>query len=87
VIQIYRPTAQAVKINLADSELKTASKYISVGVGIYTGHPFSPKSLTEIAKQISIVTKYNYGYSLFCWEYLFTPLHNSSSKERQAVLR
>lgn len=87
VLQIYRPTAQAVEISLANSGLKTVSQSILVGVGIYTGHPFSPKSLTEIAQQIAVVTKYNYGYVLFCWEYLFTPLHHSSSKQREAVLK
>ncbi len=87
IIQIYRPTTQEVARTLTTSGIKTASQYIPVGVGIYTGNPWSRKSLTEIAEQVSVVKKHNYGYSLFCWEYLFTPLHNSSQQEREAVFR
>ncbi|MDJ0536749.1 MAG: family 10 glycosylhydrolase [Xenococcaceae cyanobacterium MO_207.B15] len=87
IIQIYRPTATEVARSLTDSGIKTAHQYIPVGVGIYTGNFWSRKSLTEIAEQVSVVKKYNYGYSLFCWEYLFTPLHNSSRQEREAVFK
>ncbi|HHP7230802.1 MAG TPA: hypothetical protein ACFCUY_08090, partial [Xenococcaceae cyanobacterium] len=62
-------------------------QYIPTGIGIYTGDPWTRKSLTEIAEQISVVKKFNYGYALFCWEYLFTPLHPSSQQERATILK
>ncbi len=86
IVQIYRPTATEVTRHIDDSGINTASQYVNVAVGIYTGNPSKRKSLTEIVKQISIVKNYNYGYSLFCWEYLFTPFHDSSNEDREAVL-
>ncbi len=85
VIQIYRITATEVANSINSSGIKTVSRYIPVGIGIYTGNLWQRKSLAEIAKQISVVKQYNYGYSLFCWEYLFTPLHNSSQQDRKAI--
>ena len=72
--------------HINNSGIQAASQYVPVGVGIYTGNPRQQKSLTEIGEQLSVVKKYNYGYSLFCWEYLFTPLHSSSNKEREVLL-
>ncbi|MGB3692190.1 MAG: family 10 glycosylhydrolase [Spirulinaceae cyanobacterium] len=87
IVQIYRPTATEVAKHLAASGINIASQYVPVAVGIYTGDPRKRKSLTEIAEQVSVVKKYNYGYSLFCWEYLFTPLHNSSKEAREEVFK
>ena len=87
IVQIYRPTATEVANNISNSGLNVASQYVPVAVGIYTGDPRQRKSLTEIAEQISVVKKYNYGYSLFCWEYLFTPLHDSSTEAREEVFQ
>ncbi len=87
IVQIYRLTATDVANNITNSGINIASQYVPVAVGIYTGNPRQRKSLTEIAEQVSVVKNYNYGYSLFCWEYLFTPLHNSSKEAREEVLK
>ncbi|WP_246141630.1 glycoside hydrolase family 10 protein [Hyella patelloides] len=85
VVQVYRPTTQQVTDSLINAGLNTAQQYVPVAVGIYTGDLYTKKSLTEIKNQISVVENSNYGYALFCWEYLFTPLKRGSLAEKEAI--
>ncbi len=87
IVQIYRPNTQQVIATLLNGGLRTASKYIPVAVGIYVGNRYQNKPLAEIKSQISTVQQYNYGYSLFCWENLFTPLHKGSNQEKEAIFK
>ena len=85
IVQIYRPTTQQVINSLTNSGLNTVKQYIPVGVGIYTGDFFKLKSLAELQSQISVVKEANYGYVLFSWEYLFTPLNRESNAEKENI--
>ncbi len=77
IVQVYRQTSQEVAQTIAYSRLEKASRYVPVAVGIYAGDFDRPKSLQEIKKQIDAATKFGYGYCLFCWEYVFSPLRQS----------
>jgi uncharacterized lipoprotein YddW (UPF0748 family) len=68
VVQIYRPDSQQVTESLLTSGIREASQYVKVAIGIYAGgDPL--KSLSEIERQVDVVKKFDYGYSIFCWEY------------------
>ena len=85
IVQIYRPTTQQVINSLTNSQLSTVKQYVPVGVGIYTGDFFKIKSLAELQSQIAVVKESNYGYALFSWEYLFTPLNRASKTEKENI--
>lgn len=85
IVQIYRPTTEQVVNSLTNSRLNTVKQYVPVGVGIYTGDFFKLKSLAELQNQISVVEESNYGYVLFSWEYLFTPLNRESKTEKEKI--
>jgi uncharacterized lipoprotein YddW (UPF0748 family) len=78
IVQIYRETSEELIATLNNSGLVEASNYVPVAIGIHTGNLQKLKSLTEIKKQKEIANKYGYGYSLFCWEYVFSPLRTSN---------
>ncbi len=70
VLQVYRKTPADVAATVNSSGIRTASRYVPVGIGLYAGWngaSFSPKALQE---QVKTVQKQGYGYSLFCWEYV-----------------
>ncbi|NJO94941.1 MAG: family 10 glycosylhydrolase [Pleurocapsa sp. CRU_1_2] len=69
VIQIYRPDSQQVTESILTSGIKEASQYVKVAVGIYAGGDPQLKSLSEIDRQVNVVKKFDYGYSIFSWEY------------------
>lgn len=85
VVQIYRPTTQQVIDSLTNSTLNTVKQYVPVAVGIYTGNFFKLKSLAELQNQISVVEDSNFGYVLFSWEYLFTPLNRESKTAKEKI--
>jgi hypothetical protein len=61
------------------------SHYIPVAVGLHTGNFETTKSLGELQNQITTIKKYNYGYALFCWEYLFTPLNKNELTAKETI--
>ncbi|NJL52724.1 MAG: family 10 glycosylhydrolase, partial [Hydrococcus sp. SU_1_0] len=69
VMQIYRLDSQQVTESILTSEIQQASQYVKVAVGIYAGGSPQLKSLSEIELQINAVKQFDYGYSIFCWEY------------------
>jgi uncharacterized lipoprotein YddW (UPF0748 family) len=69
VIQIYRPDSQQVAESILTSRIREASQYVKVAIGIYAGGTPQLKSLSEIERQVNVVKKFDYGYSIFCWEY------------------
>lgn len=69
VIQIYRPDSQQVTESILTSGIKEASQYVKVAVGIYAGGDPQLKSLSEIDRQVNVVKNFDYGYSIFSWEY------------------
>jgi uncharacterized lipoprotein YddW (UPF0748 family) len=85
IVQIYRPTTQQVINNLADAGLNIANQYIPVAVGLHTGNFDTTKSLVELQNQIATIKKSNYGYALFCWEYLFTPLNRNDRTAKETI--
>ena len=70
VLQIYRPTPEAVVASLSNSGIYTASYYMPVGVGISATWNVVPFSLNTVQKQVAAVKQQGYGYSIFSWEYL-----------------
>lgn len=70
VLQIYRPTPEAVVASLSNSGIHTASYYVPVGVGISATWNVVPFSLNTVQKQVAAVKQQGYGYSIFSWEYL-----------------
>ncbi len=81
IVQIYRPTTQAVAQTLTHSGLAEASRYVPVAVGLYTGFTNSTLTLTplsEVAQQIQWVQRQGYGYSLFTFDIL-PPLKQGDS--------
>jgi uncharacterized lipoprotein YddW (UPF0748 family) len=78
IVQIYRPTSRDIKLSIPSSGLLEASKHIPVAIGIYAGNFHNLQPRAEIDRQIAIVEKHNYGYSLFCWEYAFSFLRRFS---------
>jgi uncharacterized lipoprotein YddW (UPF0748 family) len=85
IVQIYRPTTQQVINSLANAGLNTASQSLPVAVGLYTGNFSATKSLTELQSQIATIKQSNYGYALFCWEYLFTPLNRNKQTAKETI--
>lgn len=85
IVQVYRPHTQQLIDSLTNAGLNIARQYVPVAIGIYTGNFQSPKPLAELQQQLEVAQKYNYGYALFCWEYLFTPLHKSNNKDKEAI--
>lgn len=69
VIQIYRLDSNSVYQSILTSGIKEASNYANVAVGIYAGGKKNLKPFNEIEKQVNVVEKFGYGYSLFPWEY------------------
>lgn len=69
VIQIYRPDSQQVTESILTSGIREANQYVKVAVGIHAGGDPQLKSLSEIEKQVNAVKQFDYGYSIFCWEY------------------
>lgn len=70
VLQVYRPTPEAVIASLSNSGIYTASYYVPVGVGLSAVWNVVPFSLNTVQKQVEAVKQQGYGYSIFSWEYL-----------------
>jgi len=70
VVQVYRATPGEVQQTVANSGIHTASRYVPVGVGLYTGNKAKPFNLQAVQDQVSAVEKQNLGHSLFVYEYL-----------------
>jgi uncharacterized lipoprotein YddW (UPF0748 family) len=85
IVQIYRPTTQQVINSLTDAGLNAATQYLPVAVGLHTGNFDTTKSLIELQNQINTIKKSNYGYALFCWEYLFTPLNKNDLIAKETI--
>ncbi|MGA1623573.1 MAG: glycoside hydrolase family 10 protein [Synechocystis sp.] len=70
VVQVYRATPGEVQQTIAGSGIHTASRYVPVGVGLFTGFKAKPFTLQPIQEQIKTVENQGLGYALFVWEYL-----------------
>jgi uncharacterized lipoprotein YddW (UPF0748 family) len=70
VVQIYRSSPAEVQQAVNNSGIYTASRYVPVGVGLYTGRKIKPFNLQSIKDQINAVEKQNLGHSLFVWEFM-----------------
>jgi uncharacterized lipoprotein YddW (UPF0748 family) len=70
VVQVYRSTPAEVQQTVANSGIHTASRYVPVGIGLYTGIKAKPFNLQAIKNQIQAVEDQNLGHSLFVWEFL-----------------
>ncbi|ELR96357.1 glycoside hydrolase family 10 protein [Gloeocapsa sp. PCC 73106] len=90
VVQIYRPTTEAVNQTLPSSGLFEASQYVPVAAGIYTGFSgrgLDIKSLGEVKQQVQAVQNQGYGYSLFTYEYTFGFLRLAKAKTKESFFR
>ena len=65
VLQIYRPTPEAVIASLSNSGIDTASYYVPVVVVISATWNVVPFSLNTVQKQVAAVKQQGYGYSIF----------------------
>ena len=83
IVQIYRPTTTAVAQSMVHSGLQEADNYVPVAVGLFVGGEAKFTPLTEIEKQIDLVSQSNYGYCLFCWEYTSIPIRQVISMVKQ----
>jgi uncharacterized lipoprotein YddW (UPF0748 family) len=70
VVQVYRATPAEVQQAVAASGIHHASRYVPVGVGLFTGFKAKPFTIQPIQEQIKTVNNQGLGYVLFCWEYL-----------------
>jgi uncharacterized lipoprotein YddW (UPF0748 family) len=70
VVQVYRATPGEVQQTIAGSGIHTASRYVPVGVGLFTGFKAKPFTIQPIQAQIKTVDNQGLGYVLFSWEYL-----------------
>ena len=70
VVQVYRATPGEVEETVATSGIYTASRYVPVGVGLFTGFKAKPFTIQPIQDQIKTVNNQGLGYVLFCLEYL-----------------
>ena len=70
IIQVYRSTPGEVQQTVANSGIHTASRYVPVGVGLFTGFKAKPFTMQPIKEQITVVENQGLGYVLFVWEYL-----------------
>ena len=87
IVQVYRPTVQAVETTLVHSGLQEASHHVPVGVGVYAGYREEGLDITplgEVAQQAAFVLNQGYGYSLFTYEYVFSFLCLARTKTKEA---
>ncbi len=77
VVQVYWDTPGQVQQAVANSGIHTASRYVPVGVGLYTGLKIKPFNLTAIQNQVKAVESQNLGHSLFVWEFLVLRVINA----------
>lgn len=70
VLQVYRPTPEAVTASLSPSGINTASRYVPVGVGISATWNVLPFTLETVQKQVKAIQKQGFGHVVFSWEYL-----------------
>lgn len=84
VIQVYRHDKNSFINELNQPALKSASKKIPVGVGIFTGNPQTPIEIEQIREQVEIVRKTQLsGISFFYWETLWGYMTPESPKQRR----
>lgn len=69
VIQIYRPDSDRVAQSILTSGISEVGNDTKVAVGIFAGGREALKSFDELEKQIDVVERFGYGYSIFSWEY------------------
>ncbi|AVP90078.1 hypothetical protein FR934_12465 [Synechocystis sp. PCC 6803] len=70
VVQVYGSTPAEVQQTVANSGIHTASRYVPVGIGLYTGIKAKPFNLQAVQNQVKAVKEQNLGHSLFVWEFL-----------------
>ncbi|MEB3309654.1 MAG: family 10 glycosylhydrolase [Snowella sp.] len=70
VLQVYRKTPADVAATVNSSGIRTASRYVPVGIGLYAGWNGAPFTSKALQDQIKTVQRQGFGYSLFCWEYV-----------------
>lgn len=90
IVQIYRPTVQAVEATLAQSGLAEASQRVPVAVGIFTGFlgdGLAITQLSEVTQQVELVLSRGYGFSLFTYEYTFSFLRPAGTRTKESYFR
>lgn len=70
VLQVYRPTPEAMIASLSQSGIDIASKYVPVGVGVSATPNVVPFTLETVQQQVEAVKQQGYGYAVFSGEYL-----------------
>ena len=85
VVQIYRQNSTDVAKSITHSGIHEASNYLPVAVGLFAGGNAKLTSLNELEKQINLVEKLDYGYSLFCWEYTTIPVRQVISLLKKVI--
>jgi uncharacterized lipoprotein YddW (UPF0748 family) len=72
VVQLYRPSLDSLQAELDRPELRSMTKRVPIGIGLYTG-PFNrAKSSQQIERERQAVQSSGYaGTSLFSWETTF----------------
>ena len=90
IVQIYRPTVQAVGTTLAQSGLAEASQRIPVAAGIFTGflgEGLAMTQLSEATQQVQLVLDQGYGFALFTYEYTFSFLRPARTQTKEAYFQ
>ncbi|NEQ46102.1 MAG: family 10 glycosylhydrolase [Leptolyngbya sp. SIOISBB] len=90
IVQIYRPTVQAVATTLTQSGLAKASQQVSVAAGIFTGFlgdGLAITQLSEATQQVELVLDQGYGFSLFTYEYTFSFLRPARTRTKEAYFQ
>lgn len=76
IVQVYRGSTAEVQQTINNSGIHTASRYVPVGVGLYTGRKVKPFDLKAVQSQVDTVEQHNLGHSLFVWEFMVLRLIN-----------
>lgn len=90
IVQIYRPTAQAVKTTLTQSGLAEVRQQVPVAAGIFTGfleNGLAITPLSEVTQQVELVLDQGYGFSLFTYEYTFSFLRLARTKTKESYFQ
>lgn len=90
IVQIYRPTVQAVETTLTQSGLAEASQRVPVAAGIFTGflgEGLAMTQLSEATQQVELVLDQGYGFALFTYEYTFSFLRPARTKIKESYFQ
>ena len=71
VLQVYRKSPGQVAATVQSSGIRSASRYVPVGIGLYAGWNGASFSTKALQAQVKTVQQQGYGYCVFTWEYIF----------------